>query len=77
MSIIETVTWLLVIITVIGSVILIFGEIANSLNVVTAGKTTACIGILGLIVVFVIYAKIKQYEMEMVELDRLGQLLQK
>ena len=77
MPLVENIVWLLVVITVIGSAILIIGKMQGSLNVVSAGKTTSCIGILGLVITLIIYLKIRKLEVEEKQVDALDRFLTK
>ncbi len=74
MTLVEKIVWLLVVITVIGSVIIIVGKMQNSLNVVSAGKTTSCLGIIGLVVTLLVYFKIRQMEIETQQLKTLDKI---
>jgi hypothetical protein len=75
MTLVEKITWLLVVITVIGSVIIIIGNLMGSLNVATAGKTTSSLGVFGLIITLIVYLKIRHLEVEEQQLKTLDKLL--
>jgi hypothetical protein len=68
MSLVEKIAGLLIVVIVLGSVLLIIGKIQGSLNVVSAGKTTICIGICCIVITFIVYFKIKEYEIELNEI---------
>lgn len=77
MNLTEKIVGLLVIITAIGSIILIIGKLQDSSSLKTTGETAAFIGVCGLVITLIIYIKLKEWEYEEKGFDTLGKLLSK
>jgi hypothetical protein len=60
----ETVNWILVTILVIGVITYTVGYMSNSQSIETMGKNTGWVALSGLIIVFIVYWKVKEVELE-------------
>ena len=73
----EFAVWSFVAILVFGVITYIFGYLANSQGIETTGKNTGWSAISGLIIVFIVYWKVKEVELQGKEISALNNLLSK
>lgn len=71
----EIAVWILVAILVYGVITYGVGYLSDSLDIEKKGKNAGWIAISGLIVVFIAYWKVKEYELEAKEINAINKYL--
>ena len=71
----ETALGIIVAILVLGVILYTFGYLASSPGIEKTGKNTGWIAISGLIVLLIVYWKVKEYELEAKEINVLNKFL--